>query len=627
MGIYKQRFNPVSGQFNLVSSATVMTFKEGVATASALPPTGNTQGDARIANDTGHLYIWDGSTWVDQGDIIDAPPGPQGLPGEDGKTPNLVGNWSSGSQYLYFDAVRWTAIYGGGEGTPTGLWLAIVPYPTIGAEPGEIAGEWSLIASDGWQGVEGPPGTGGATIIQDDTASLDPDETKIITHTSDPLYKRVVEILVQLQQVISYQLSEPYEANYDYDEDKVTFWPMGWDYVTLASMYGADGQVAYYIFNDDVTDVLDGHVHNATNVNGTFTTGIVEKALSLNGTNAYMDIPNHSDFYIPDPVTNSIGFEFWIDASTDGEIISLWNETDNRRSWRIYLQAGYVCMDVSVDGITTAATSIGSHIGLGYNQHVGIYLNDYYGGLYWKMYVGGSSLMIPGFSPVFTYPLFSNTIDPIRVGAKCGTPSNFINARIAELAIYRNYDLTQPMGMHSSVFQAHYNRNMMGNRLSQYSTDMQNIKTNASGQIDTSDWLGIQYASFYGDYYGDFEVTALFSVDGRTTWQMWDGVAWQTVLETDQGTNTASLPSTRAEWDLLFVPGTLDYILQLKTNDANDTPEIYSLTIGAYKPGYMPAGWKGTFSCISDTETQIRNATLDQAAPETLFDIKTNIVF
>jgi hypothetical protein len=108
---------------------------------------------------------------------------------------------------------------------------------------------------------------------------------------------------------------------------------------------------------------------------------------------------------------------------------------------------------------------------------------------------------------------------------------------------------------------------------------------------------------------------------------MWDGVAWQTVLETDQGTNTASLPSTRAEWDLLFVPGTLDYILQLKTNDANDTPEIYSLTIGAYKPGYMPAGWKGTFSCISDTETQIRNATLDQAAPETLFDIKTNIVF
>ena len=70
MGIYRQKFNALSGQFNLVSSSTVMTFKDGVATASALPPTGNTQGDARIANDTGHLYVWDGTTWVDQGDIL-----------------------------------------------------------------------------------------------------------------------------------------------------------------------------------------------------------------------------------------------------------------------------------------------------------------------------------------------------------------------------------------------------------------------------------------------------------------------------------------------------------------------------------------------------------------------------
>jgi hypothetical protein len=541
MGIYKQKFNPISSQFNLVPTVTAITFKDAVDSVSNLPPTGNTQGDARFTTDTGHLYIWDGATWVDQGDIIDYP-------------------------------------------------------------------------------------TGGLSIVQNNTASLDPDETKIITHTSDPLYKRVVEILIQLQQIITYWYSETFETNYDYDIDKVTFWGTGYDYVTLAQTYGADGQIAYYLFNDDVTDVLDGHVHNATNVNGTFTTGIVEKALSLNGTNAYIDIPNHSDFYIIDPIANSIGFEFWIDASTNGEIISLWNETDNRRSWRIYLQAGYVCMDVSVDGITTAATSTGSYIGLGYNQHVGIYLDDYYGGLYWKMYVGGSSLIIPAFSPVFSYPLFQNTIDPIRVGAKCGTPSNFINARIAELAIYRNYDLTQPMGMNSSVFQFHYNTNMMGNHLSRYSTDMQNIKTNAFGQIDTSDWLGIQSAYFYGNNYGDFELTALFSVDGRTTWKKWNGSSWDTVLETDQGCDISVLPITKAEWDLLFVAGTLDYILQLKTNDPTVTPQIYNVNFTVYKLGYMPAGWKVTFSCISDTETQIRNCTNDQSSPETINDIKTNIV-
>ena len=31
----------------------------------------NTDGDARITNDTGHLYIWDGNIWQDQGDILD----------------------------------------------------------------------------------------------------------------------------------------------------------------------------------------------------------------------------------------------------------------------------------------------------------------------------------------------------------------------------------------------------------------------------------------------------------------------------------------------------------------------------------------------------------------------------
>jgi hypothetical protein len=580
MGLYKQKFNPLSGQFNLVSSSTVMTFKDAVATESALPPTGNTQGDARFASDTGHLYVWDGTQWVDQGDIIDV----------DLSSKEDVANKSDDETL------------GGASPSDT-------LYPTQAAVK---------------EYVDNLP-SGGATIIQDETVSLDPDETKIITHASDPLYKRVVEILIQLQEFFSYQFSEPFKTRYDYDEDNVYFWPEGWDYVTLAQSYGADGMVAYYIFNDDsVEDVFNGH--DATNVNCAFMDGIVERELVLNGTDAYMDIPNHSDFYIVDPVTNSIGFEFWINATTDGEIISLWNETDNRRSWRIYLQAGYVCMDVSVDGISTAATSQGSYIGLGYWQHIGIYLNDYYGGSYWKMYVGGSSLIIPAFTPGFSYPLYQNTIDPIRVGAKGGTASNFINAVISELAIYRNYDLSQPMGMHSSVFQAHYNTNMMGNHLSQYSTDMQNIKTNASGQIDTSDWLGIQSVGFYGDYYGDYEVTALFSVDGRVTWQKWNGSSWETVLETDQGTNTASLPTTRTEWDLLFVPGTLDYILQLKTNDPNGTPMIYSFTIGVYKPGYMPAGWKASFSCISDTETQIRNATNDQAAPEELMNVKTNIV-
>ena len=71
MGLYKNKFNPVSGSFNLVPTGTIITFKDGVANAVALPVSGNTLNDARITADTGHLYVWDGTSWVDSGDIID----------------------------------------------------------------------------------------------------------------------------------------------------------------------------------------------------------------------------------------------------------------------------------------------------------------------------------------------------------------------------------------------------------------------------------------------------------------------------------------------------------------------------------------------------------------------------
>ena len=71
MSLYKQKFNPVSRSFNLVPTGTIITFKDGVANFAALPVSGNNINDARIANDTGHLYVWSGTVWVDQGDIVD----------------------------------------------------------------------------------------------------------------------------------------------------------------------------------------------------------------------------------------------------------------------------------------------------------------------------------------------------------------------------------------------------------------------------------------------------------------------------------------------------------------------------------------------------------------------------
>jgi hypothetical protein len=65
------KFNPFTGKLQYMTDVKVLKFKAGVSTFSALPTEGNQVGDGRIANDTGHLYVWDGEEWEDQGDIID----------------------------------------------------------------------------------------------------------------------------------------------------------------------------------------------------------------------------------------------------------------------------------------------------------------------------------------------------------------------------------------------------------------------------------------------------------------------------------------------------------------------------------------------------------------------------
>lgn len=70
MGLYKRKYNPVPNT-SLVPTAVIVSFKEAVVNAAALPLIGNAISDGRITNDTGHLYIWDGTSWIDQGNIID----------------------------------------------------------------------------------------------------------------------------------------------------------------------------------------------------------------------------------------------------------------------------------------------------------------------------------------------------------------------------------------------------------------------------------------------------------------------------------------------------------------------------------------------------------------------------
>lgn len=64
--------------------APMLNVLPSVPSASALPTTGNCAGDARVALDTGHVWMWDGIQWMDLGPITTGPTGPQGPIGPPG---------------------------------------------------------------------------------------------------------------------------------------------------------------------------------------------------------------------------------------------------------------------------------------------------------------------------------------------------------------------------------------------------------------------------------------------------------------------------------------------------------------------------------------------------------------
>jgi Concanavalin A-like lectin/glucanases superfamily/Collagen triple helix repeat (20 copies) len=100
INFFQRHYDASLGQFILTSLLVTITFKESVDAQTDLPLSGNTLYDGIIELENNHLFIWNGTSWVDQGvydsndDVISesipgsisstGPQGPQGIPGPQG---------------------------------------------------------------------------------------------------------------------------------------------------------------------------------------------------------------------------------------------------------------------------------------------------------------------------------------------------------------------------------------------------------------------------------------------------------------------------------------------------------------------------------------------------------------
>ena len=117
-------------------SGTAIAVKGSVASSPSLPATGNNPGDAYIASDTGHLWVWNGTTWMDTGPV-QGPVGPAGAVGPQGPVGAAGAQGPTGST---------------GPGGPTG---------TQGATG--VAGATGPAGAQGPIGPTGPVGPAGPT--------------------------------------------------------------------------------------------------------------------------------------------------------------------------------------------------------------------------------------------------------------------------------------------------------------------------------------------------------------------------------------------------------------------------------------------------------------------------------
>ena len=162
-GVYKANSSwmIVKVQGEKGSDGTSVAIKGSVSSVGDLPSSGNTIGDGYILSTNGHLYVWDGDSWEDCGQV-------KGDPGDDGMSPYLH------IKYANYDAENDVFVFTeGGSGSGDD-----------GEEPGDYIGMyWDYDSQDSndpddyvpWKYVKGQDGFGYEYIFKLTTDSTAPD--------------------------------------------------------------------------------------------------------------------------------------------------------------------------------------------------------------------------------------------------------------------------------------------------------------------------------------------------------------------------------------------------------------------------------------------------------------------
>jgi hypothetical protein len=162
-----------------------------------------------------------------------------------------------------------------------------------------------------------------------------------------------------------------------------------------------------------------------------------------------------------------------------------------------------------------------------------------------------------------------------------------------------------------------------------YPTALCNIKTNVLSRMDSMNFLSIQsvrldFAEIEDEHCDTY---LLFSFDAGTTWKMFDGAAWQTVATTVQGTTIDNVYNiTPEQWAEVFVPGSLDVIVQLKS-DGTATSRVADFVFMYSEVGYMPVNDSSVRVYLtSSTQTKIKNIVRQGANNNTIYNVLATVV-